>query len=202
MSECSTQEIFPDFKSIILEYYIYPPILAELLPHSVVERIFVIIAYVFFILLFPIMIFYCIRILQEYERAVILRLGRLKPGGPRGPGVVFVLPCIDEIEKVDLRTRSLDVPPQDILTKDSVTVSVEAVVYYRVRNPLDVLLQVIDPESCCRLLAMTTLRNVTGSYMLIELVSAKKALSKRIKTMLDSTGSLDSWGIRVERVEM
>lgn len=202
MSECSTQEIFPDFKSIILEYYTYPPILAELLPHSVVERIFVIIAYVFFILLFPIMIFYCIRILQEYERAVILRLGRLKPGGPRGPGVVFVLPCIDEIEKVDLRTRSLDVPPQDILTKDSVTVSVEAVVYYRVRNPLDVLLQVIDPESCCRLLAMTTLRNVTGSYMLIELVSAKKALSKRIKTMLDSTGSLDSWGIRVERVEM
>lgn len=202
MSECSTQEIFPDFKSIILEYYIYPPILAELLPHSVVERIFVIIAYVFFVLLFPIMIFYCIRILQEYERAVILRLGRLKPGGPRGPGVVFVLPCIDEIEKVDLRTRSLDVPPQDILTKDSVTVSVEAVVYYRVRNPLDVLLQVIDPESCCRLLAMTTLRNVTGSYMLIELVSAKKALSKRIKTMLDSTGSLDSWGIRVERVEM
>lgn len=202
MSECSTQEIFPDFKSIILEYYTYSPILAELLPHSVVERIFVIIAYVFFVLLFPIMIFYCIRILQEYERAVILRLGRLKPGGPRGPGVVFVLPCIDEIEKVDLRTRSLDVPPQDILTKDSVTVSVEAVVYYRVRNPLDVLLQVIDPESCCRLLAMTTLRNVTGSYMLIELVSAKKALSKRIKTMLDSTGSLDSWGIRVERVEM
>lgn len=193
--------MFPDFKNIILEYYTFP-IPAELVPLNTVESIFVVIAYVVFIMLFPIMICYCIRVLQEYERAVILRLGRLKPGGPRGPGMVFILPGIDEIEKVDLRTRSLDVPPQDILTKDSVTVSVEAVVYYRVRNPLDVLLQVIDPESCCRLLAMTTLRNVTGSYMLIELVSAKKALSKRIKTMLDSTGSLDSWGIRVERVEM
>lgn len=190
----------PGFESIIPVYFII--LIAELVPLGRLERLIVLLSYVLVALFFPVVMCLCIRILQEYERAVILRLGRLKPGGPRGPGMVFILPCIDEIEKVDLRTRSLDVPPQDILTKDSVTVSVEAVVYYRVRNPLDVLLQVIDPETCCRLLAMTTLRNVTGSYMLIELVSAKKALSKRIKSMLDSTGSLDSWGIRVERVEM
>lgn len=190
----------PGFESLIPVYFII--LIAELVPLGRLERLIVLLSYVLVALFFPVVMCLCIRILQEYERAVILRLGRLKPGGPRGPGMVFILPCIDEIEKVDLRTRSLDVPPQDILTKDSVTVSVEAVVYYRVRNPLDVLLQVIDPETCCRLLAMTTLRNVTGSYMLIELVSAKKALSKRIKSMLDSTGSLDSWGIRVERVEM
>lgn len=151
---------------------------------------------------FPISIFMCLIILQEYQRAVILRLGRLRPGGARGPGMVFVLPCVDRYRKIDLRTRSLDVAPQDILTKDSVTISVDAVLYYRVKNPLDVVLQVIDPENCCELLAMTTLRNITGGYMLIELVSSKKALSRQIKTALDSTGATEAWGIRIERVEM
>ncbi|KAH8420987.1 hypothetical protein KR222_000618 [Zaprionus bogoriensis] len=176
--------------------------LAENQPASILENCCVVLAYILVGLFFPIALWFCIVILKEYQRAVILRLGRLKPGGPRGPGMIFIVPCIDAYEKVDLRTRSLEVPPQDILTKDSVTVSVDAVVYYRVKNPLDVLLQVINPEECCRLLAMTTLRNVTGLYMLIELISAKKALSKQIKSMLDATGSTDSWGIRIERVEI
>lgn len=182
----------------ILHYFL----LAEKDPLSCIEKIVQLLSMVLYVLLFPIAICFSIRILQEYERAVVLRMGRLRPGGPKGPGMIFLIPCIDEMEKVDLRTRSLDVPPQAILTKDSVTVNVEAVVYYRVSNAQDVLMQVIDPQLCCRLLAMTTLRNVTGMYMLIELISAKKTLSRRIKSMLDSTGAIDSWGIRIERVEM
>merc|ERR1719273_2608712 len=76
----------------------------------------------------------CFKVVQEYERAVIFRLGRLLAGGSRGPGIFFVLPCIESYQKVDLRTITLDVPPQEVLTKDSVTVSVDAVVYYRVSN--------------------------------------------------------------------
>ncbi|EDW60171.1 stomatin-4 [Drosophila virilis] len=167
-----------------------------------IELIFVILSVIVMIITFPISIFMCVIILQEYQRAVILRMGRLRPGGPRGPGMVFILPCLDKYRKVDLRTTSLDVPPQDILTKDSVTISVDAVVYYRIKNPLDVTLQVMDPESCCELLAMTTLRNITGAYMLIELVSSKKALSRQIKAALDATGATESWGIRIERVEI
>ncbi|XP_034476527.1 band 7 protein AGAP004871 [Drosophila innubila] len=170
--------------------------------YSCWERIFIALSYLLVILFFPLSMFVCLVVLQEYQRAVVLRLGRLRPGGAKGPGLMFIVPCVDEYQKVDLRTTSLDVPPQDILTKDSVTVSVDAVVYYRINNPLDVVLQVIDPAYCCRLLAMTTLRNVTGLYMLIELVSAKKALSRQIKSMLDSTGATDPWGIRIERVEI
>lgn len=166
------------------------------------ESIFIALSYILVIITFPISIFMCLVVLQEYQRAVVLRLGRLRPGGAKGPGLMFIVPCVDQYQKVDLRTTSLDVPPQDILTKDSVTVSVDAVVYYRINNPLDVVLQVIDPAYCCQLLAMTTLRNVTGLYMLIELVSAKKTLSKKIKSMLDSTGATDPWGIRIERVEI
>ncbi|KAH8298482.1 hypothetical protein KR044_006125, partial [Drosophila immigrans] len=166
------------------------------------EHVFIVLSYLLVILFFPISVFMCFVVLQEYQRAVVLRLGRLRPGGPKGPGLIFIVPCIDQYQKVDLRTTSLDVPPQDILTKDSVTVNVDAVVYYRISNPLDVALQVIDPAYCCQLLAMTTLRNVTGLYMLIELVSAKKALSRQIKSMLDSSGATDPWGIRIERVEI
>ncbi|TDG49118.1 hypothetical protein AWZ03_004418 [Drosophila navojoa] len=171
-------------------------------PSKPIEIAFVALSFVLMFITFPISIFMCLIILQEYQRAVILRLGRLRPGGARGPGMVFVLPCVDRYRKIDLRTTSLDVAPQDILTKDSVTISVDAVLYYRVRNPLDVVLQVMDPESCCELLAMTTLRNITGGYMLIELVSSKKALSREIKAALDSTGATEAWGIRIERVEI
>ncbi|EDV98474.1 stomatin-4 isoform X2 [Drosophila grimshawi] len=169
---------------------------------SAQELVFIGLSYILMLITFPVSIFMCLVILQEYQRAVILRLGRLRAGGARGPGVVFVLPCVDTYTKVDLRTTSLNVPPQDILTKDSVTISVDAVVYYRIKNPLDVVLQVMDHASCCKLLAMTTLRNVTGSYMLIELVSSKKTLSRKIKGALDSSGATEPWGIRVERVEI
>merc|ERR1711862_276525 len=90
----------------------------------------------FIILTSPITIFFCIRIVQEYERAVIFRLGRIKKGGAVGPGLFFIIPCIDECRVVNMGTVSFDVPPQEVLTKDSVTAAVDAVVYYNIRQPL------------------------------------------------------------------
>lgn len=117
-----------------------------------------------------------------------------------GPGVVFVLPCVDEYHKVDMRTKAFDVEPQEILTKDSVTISVDAVVYYSIRNPLDSVLQVANVTESTRLLAQTTLRNVIGTKNLMEMLTAKETLSKTIEQILDD--ATDAWGVKVERVEM
>lgn len=107
-----------------------------------VEIFTIILTSIFVILTFPLTIWFCFKVVQEYERAVIFRLGRLKKGGPRGPGIFFVMPCIDSYTKVDLRTVSFDVPPQEVLTKDSVTVCVDAVVYYKICDPLNAVVAV------------------------------------------------------------
>lgn len=148
----------------------------------------------------PISIFLCFKVVQEYERAVIFRLGRLRSGGARGPGVFFVLPCIDNYCKVDLRTVSFDVPPQEVLTRDSVTVSVDAVVYYRIRDPLNAVVQVANYSHSTRLLAATTLRNVLGTRNLSELLTEREAISHSMQVTLDE--ATDPWGVQVERVEI
>ncbi|CAF5198658.1 unnamed protein product, partial [Rotaria magnacalcarata] len=98
--------------------------------------ILVVLSYVLCALTFPFSLCIAVKVVQEYERAVIMRLGRILSGGAKGPGLFFVLPCVDTIMKVDLRTVTFDVPPQEILTRDSVTVSVDAVVYFRIFNPI------------------------------------------------------------------
>ncbi|CAO1319818.1 unnamed protein product [Diamesa serratosioi] len=152
------------------------------------------------ILTFPISIFICFKVVQEYERAVIFRMGRLRCGGARGPGVFFVLPCVDNICKVDLRTVSFDVPPQEVLSKDSVTVSVDAVVYYRISDPLKAVIQVANYSHSTRLLAATTLRNVLGTRNLSELLTERETISHTMQLSLDE--ATDPWGVKVERVEI
>ncbi|CAF1084018.1 unnamed protein product, partial [Adineta ricciae] len=120
------------------------------------------------ILLFPFSLFLTLKIIQEYERAVIFRLGRLTSNSVRGPGMCFILPCIDTIHLVDMRTVSFDVPPQEVLTRDSVTVAVDAVVYYRVFNPTVSVANVEYAQESTRLLAQTSLRNVLGTRLLSE----------------------------------
>jgi erythrocyte band 7 integral membrane protein len=137
---------------------------------------------------------------QEYERAVIFRLGRLRTGGARGPGIFFILPCVDSYCKVDLRTVSFDVPPQEALTKDSVTVTVDAVVYYRIQDPLNAVTKVTNYSNSTRLLAMTTLRNILGTRNLAEVLSDREAISHAMQTSLDV--ATDPWGVKVERVEI
>ena len=148
---------------------------------------------------FPLSIWNCIKIVQEYERAVIFRLGRLQ-GGAKGPGLFFIIPCTDEYFKVDLRTRTFDVPPQEILTKDSVTVAMDAVVYYRVNKPVLSVANVSNVDSATRLLAQTTLRNMLGTRSLFELLNDKENIQQEMLLSLDE--ATDAWGIRVQRIEI
>ncbi|XP_042211538.1 band 7 protein AGAP004871-like isoform X1 [Homarus americanus] len=149
---------------------------------------------------FPFSLCMCIKVVQEYERAVIFRLGRLLKGGAKGPGIFFVVPCIDSYRKVDLRTVSFDVPPQEILSRDSVTVSVDAVVYYRVSDPIMAQTNVEDYSHSTRLLAATTLRNVLGTKNLAEILSERESISHNMQSSLDE--ATDPWGVKVERVEI
>jgi len=149
---------------------------------------------------FPISMFFCIKVIQEYERAVIFRLGRVKKGGAVGPGLFFIIPCIDQCNIVDLRTVSFDVPPQEILTKDSVTVSVDAVVYYNIRAPMAAVCNVENYSKSTKLLSATTLRNILGTKTLSELLADRENIASDLKAMIDT--ATDPWGIDIERVEV
>uniref|UniRef100_H2ZFR8 Band 7 domain-containing protein n=1 Tax=Ciona savignyi TaxID=51511 RepID=H2ZFR8_CIOSA len=166
----------------------------------------------FMVILFPLALCAGIKVVQEYERAVIFRLGRLSKGGAKGPGIFFIIPCTDEYRKVDLRTVSFDVPPQEvnflfkyytlhiILTKDSVTISVDAVVYYRVQDATMSIANVENADGATRLLAQTTLRNMLGTKSLSEVLTDREYISSGMQETLDE--ATDPWGIKVERVEI
>lgn len=162
--------------------------------------IFTLLSTLIVVVTFPFSLLFCIKVVQEYERAVIFRLGRLLQGGAKGPGIFFILPCIENYTKVDLRTLTFDVPPQEVLTKDSVTVSVDAVVYYRVHNATVSVANVENAHHSTRLLAQTTLRNMLGTHNLHEILAEREAISNSMQNALDET--TDAWGIKVERVEI
>ena len=155
---------------------------------------------VLILLTLPFSLCLSMKVVQEYERAVIFRLGRLVSGGAKGPGLFFIIPCIDSYTKVDMRTVSFDVPPQEVLTKDSVTVAVDAVVYYRIQNAAMSITNVEDSNRSTRLLAQTTLRNVLGTKNLSEILSDRESISHVMQTSLDE--ATDPWGVKVERVEV
>ncbi|CAO1317240.1 unnamed protein product [Diamesa hyperborea] len=167
---------------------------------STCGRILIFLSWVLVFLTMPFSLFICFKVVQEYERAVIFRLGRLMQGGAKGPGIFFILPCIDAYARVDLRTRTYDVPPQEVLTKDSVTVSVDAVVYYRVSNATISIANVENAHHSTRLLAQTTLRNTMGTRCLHEILSERMTISGNMQSQLDE--ATESWGIKVERVEV
>ncbi|XP_036288771.1 stomatin [Pipistrellus kuhlii] len=152
------------------------------------------------IITFPLSIWMCMKIVKEYERAIIFRLGRILQGGAKGPGLFFVLPCTDSFVKVDMRIISFDIPPQEILTKDSVTVSVDGVVYYRVQNAILAVANITNADSATRLLAQTTLRNVLGTKNLSQILSDREEIAHNMQNTLDE--ATDDWGIKVERVEI
>jgi regulator of protease activity HflC (stomatin/prohibitin superfamily) len=144
-------------------------------------------------------IFSVINIIPEYERGVIFRLGRLMPEA-KGPGIVLVFRPIDRIVRVSLRTVTLDVPPQDIITRDNVTVSVNAVVYFRVIDPRLAVVEVENYLYATSQLAQTTLRSVLGEAELDELLSERELLNTKLQTILDK--HTDPWGIKVSMVEI
>merc|ERR1719362_1854949 len=148
----------------------------------------------------PLSLLFVIKVVQEYERAVIFRLGRLLAGGARGPGVFFIIPCVDVYEKIDMRSQTFEIPPQEILTKDSVTVFVNAIMYYKVANAIHAVANVDDYSGSARLLAATTLRNVLGTLTLGDILCNREAIAREMKTVLDE--GTEPWGVMVERVEV
>ena len=138
-------------------------------------------------------------ILREYERGVVFRLGRLLPN-VRGPGLVIIIPFIDRLIRVDLRVTVHDVPPQDIITRDNVSVKVNAVVYYRVFEPKKAIVEVENYHYATSQLAQTTLRSVLGEVELDELLSQREKLNIKLQQILDR--HTDPWGIKVTLVEL
>jgi regulator of protease activity HflC (stomatin/prohibitin superfamily) len=139
-----------------------------------------------------------IRILNEYERGVVFRLGRLI--GSKGPGLVIIIPVIDKLQKVSLRLVTLDVPSQDVITLDNVSVKVNAVVYFRVMEPNQAIVQVENFLYATSQLAQTTLRSVCGQAELDELLAQREKLNAQLQEILDK--ATDPWGIKVSNVEV
>ena len=139
-----------------------------------------------------------VKIVQEYERGVIFRLGRL--AGPRGPGLFVIVPLIDRMVKVDLRVITLDVPSQEAITKDNVTVKVNAVLFFRVIDPSAAVVQVEDYRRATWNIAQTTLRNVLGQSTLDELLSNREKINTRLQQIIDET--TEPWGVKVSIVEV
>jgi regulator of protease activity HflC (stomatin/prohibitin superfamily) len=140
-----------------------------------------------------------IRILKEYERGVIFRLGKVLPKA-KGPGLIILIPVIDKMVRVSLRLIAMDVPPQDIITKDNVSVKVNAVLYFRVMEPTNAIIQVEDFLFATSQLAQTTLRSVCGQAELDELLSQRDKINTKLQEYLDE--HTDPWGIKVSNVEV
>jgi regulator of protease activity HflC (stomatin/prohibitin superfamily) len=140
-----------------------------------------------------------IKVLKEYERGVVFRLGRVLDK-PKGPGLILVLSPIDKLVRISLRTIVFDVPPQDIITKDNVSVKVNAVVYFRVVEPKRAVIEVQDYMYATSQLSQTTLRSVLGQADLDELLSERDKLNSRLQTIIDE--HTDPWGIKVSMVEI
>ena len=138
------------------------------------------------------------RVLNEYERGVVFRLGRVM--APRGPGVIFLMPGLEKMVRVDLRTITLDVPPQDIISKDNVTIKVNAVIYFRVVDPVHAVVDVENFLMATSKLAQTTLRSVVGQVDMDTLLSSRDTINHRLQAILDSQTA--TWGVKVLNVEI
>jgi len=139
-----------------------------------------------------------VKIMNEYERGVIFRLGRLIAS--KGPGIIFIIPLVDKIMKVSLRLITFDVPPQDVITRDNVSIKVNAVVYYRIIDPNRAVVEIENYAYATSQLAQTTLRSVCGQAELDELLAEREKISVRLQEILDK--DTDPWGIKVSKVEI
>ena len=142
--------------------------------------------------------FSAIKVMREYERAVVFFLGRFQ--GVKGPGLILIIPAVQQMVRVDLRTRVFDVPPQDVISRDNVSVKVNAVVYFRVVDPRSAIIQVANFIEATSQLAQTTLRAVLGKHELDQMLSERDKLNSDIQEVLDQ--QTDAWGIKVSVVEI
>src|SRR6266576_454720 len=141
-----------------------------------------------------------LRILREYERGVVFRLGKLHAHGAKGPGMIFLIPLVDRMAKMDLRVVTIDVPKQEIMTRDNVPATVDAVVYFRVVDPVAAVVKVENFWKATSLIAQTTLRSVLGQSPLDDLLSQRESINLRLQEIIDR--QTDPWGIKVTSVEI
>ncbi|BER92281.1 MAG: hypothetical protein PWP60_727 [Candidatus Atribacteria bacterium] len=152
----------------------------------------------FIVLIVIIFLSAAIKVVREYERGVIFRLGRLV--GAKGPGIFFIIPLIDQLVKVDLRVMTMDVPKQELITRDNVPVTVDAVVYFRVMNAEDAVTQVENYVMATSLISQTTLRSIVGQSELDELLTHRDKINEALQKIIDE--KTDPWGIKVSAVEI
>ena len=157
------------------------------MPYGIVVVIFIVL-----------LLFTTIRVLNEYERGVMLTLGRFT--GIKGPGIVIVFPILQQMRKVDLRVIVLNVPKQDVITRDNVSVKVNAVVYFRVVDPGEAIIQVANPFEATSQVAQTTLRSVLGQHEMDDLLAQRDKLNADVQKILDQ--NTEAWGIKVSNVEI
>jgi regulator of protease activity HflC (stomatin/prohibitin superfamily) len=153
---------------------------------------------IFGILIVLILLISAIKILKEYERGVIFRFGRLR--GVKGPGIIIIIPFVDKMVRVDLRTITMDVPPQDIITKDNVPVKVNAVVYFRVMDPAKSVVKIERYMVATSQIAQTTLRSILGQAELDDLLARRDKINQELQKIIDE--QTDPWGIKVSTVEI
>ncbi|MGQ9532336.1 MAG: SPFH domain-containing protein [Desulfotomaculales bacterium] len=153
---------------------------------------------IFFLVILFVLVASSVRIVQEFERGVIFRLGRFV--GVRGPGLFLLIPFIERMQKVDLRVVTMDVPAQEAITRDNVTVKVNAVVYFRVVNPGDAVIKVLDHVKATSQLSQTTLRSVLGQSELDELLAHREQINQRLQRIIDE--GTEPWGVKVSLVEI
>lgn len=150
------------------------------------------------VVIIALVLFSAIKIVNEYERLVVLRFGRLVAS--RGPGIRFIIPVLEKAERIDIRTITMDVPPQDIITRDNVSVKVNAVIYYRVIDVNKAIMEVANYHYATNQLAQTTLRSACGESDLDDLLINREAINHRLQEILDT--HTDPWGIKVSMVEI
>ncbi|HBN09339.1 MAG TPA: hypothetical protein DD435_12060 [Cyanobacteria bacterium UBA8530] len=152
----------------------------------------------FFVVLAFVILVSAVKVVQEYERGVIFRLGRLV--GPKGPGIFLIIPIIDRMVKVDLRTLTIELPPQETITHDNITIKVTAVVYFRIVDPSYAVTKIYDYQMATMQIAQTTLRNVLGQSDMDELLAKREEINARLQKIIDE--QTEPWGVKVSTVEI
>nr|XP_004658804.1 podocin [Jaculus jaculus] len=164
------------------------------------EWFLVLASLLFIIITFPFSIWFCIKVVQEYERVIILRLGHLLPGRAKGPGLFFFLPCLDTYHKVDLRLQTLEIPFHEVVTKDMFIMEIDAICYYRMENASLLLSSLAHVSKAIQFLVQTTMKRLLAHRSLTEILLERKSIAQDVKVALDSVTCI--WGIKVERTEI
>ncbi|XP_044295073.1 podocin [Varanus komodoensis] len=167
---------------------------------GVCEWTLVVLCLLFLIVTFPVSIWFCMKIVREYERAILFRFGRILRGRPRGPGLFFLLPCLDTYHKIDIRLKILEIPFYEVITKDMVSLKIDAICYYRMENATLLVTTVASLSSAVQLLVQVISKRLLAHRSLADILTERKSIGQEIKVAVDAISC--QWGVKVERTEI